>query len=52
MKEQEEVTTTISLNKAMHKALRLLAVHKDTTVRELVRQAIDEYLKRQGGQKK
>ena len=40
----EPVTTTIAFDRITYKKLRLLAVEKDTNVRDLVRQAVDEYL--------
>jgi predicted transcriptional regulator len=51
--EQEgEVTTTIALDREQHKQLRLLAVHRETTVRNLLREAVSEYLKKHGGRQK
>ncbi len=52
MASKQEITTTIALDRATHKRLRLLAVEMDTTVRELVRQAVDDFLKKNGGKTK
>jgi predicted transcriptional regulator len=41
-------TTTITLNPEVHAALRHLAVDERTTFRELIRQAIEEFLARRG----
>ena len=41
-------TTTISLPEELHKRLKLAAVEDDTTARELIRQAVKEYLDRRG----
>ncbi|MCH8039446.1 MAG: hypothetical protein IH977_03765 [Nitrospinae bacterium] len=48
------MTTTIAFDRITYKKLRLLAVEKDTNVRDLVRQAVDEYLSqlnKKGGKK-
>ena len=50
----DHVTTTIAFGRITYKKLRLLAVEKDTNVRDLVRQAVDEYLSqlnKKGGKK-
>lgn len=44
--EDEMVTTTVAFDRATHKALRHLAVEEDTNVRDLIRRAVDEYLRR------
>ncbi len=52
--KDEPVTTTIAFDRITYKKLRLLAVEKDTNVRDLVRQAVDEYLSqlnKKGGKK-
>lgn len=51
-KSQGMMTTTISLDRAIYHQLGHLAVDEDTTVRDLIRQAIEEYLRRhkKGGQ--
>ncbi len=43
---EDMVTTTISLDRATYKQLGHLAVDEDTTVRDLIRQAVEEYLRR------
>ena len=40
------MTTTISLEKAVFKELKHLAVERETTVRELIREAIHQLLKK------
>lgn len=49
------VTTTISLDRATYRQLGHIAVDEDTTVRDLIRQAVEDYLRRhphrQGGTK-
>ena len=50
----DPVTTTIAFDRITYKKLRLLAIEKDTNVRDLVRQAVDEYLSqlnKKGGKK-
>jgi hypothetical protein len=54
MKKTEKadfITSTISLEKATLKKLHLLAIHREMPVRDLIREAISEYLKRQGAKK-
>jgi predicted transcriptional regulator len=50
MKTQKETkpmfTTTISLESETHKKLRHVALDEDKTLRELIRQAIEEMLAR------
>jgi len=41
-------TTTIALDEETHARLRHLALNDKTTFRELIRQAITEYLARRG----
>jgi len=48
---RDEARTTISFDRATYKRLRFLAVERDTTVRDLIRRAVAEYLKRQTGRK-
>lgn len=45
-KPQDMVTTTISLDRATYRQLGHLAVDEDTTVRDLIRRAVEEYLRR------
>lgn len=51
-KPREMVTTTVAFDRATYKRLRLLSVERDTNVRELIRDAVDDYLKRQHGRKR
>jgi predicted transcriptional regulator len=50
MKARDEaegmVTTSISFDRATYRQLGHLAVDEDTTVRELIRRAVEEYLRR------
>lgn len=51
MKERETegkdmVTTTVSFDRATYRQLGHLAVDEDTTVRDLIRAAVEEYLRR------
>jgi predicted transcriptional regulator len=48
----ETVTTTVAFDRATYKQLRFLAVERDTNVRELIRAAVADYLKRQQGRKR
>jgi predicted transcriptional regulator len=48
----EMVTTTVAFDRATYKRLRLLAVERDTNVRELIREAVADYLKRLHGRKR
>ena len=43
---QKPVTTTISIDPKLYKLLKHLAVEQETTVRELIRTSINEFLKR------
>ena len=43
---QTPATTTISLDRETLKKLKHLAVEQETTVRELIRTSINEFLKR------
>jgi hypothetical protein len=45
------VTTTVAFERHTYKRLRLLAVERDTNVRELIREAVDDLLKRHSGRK-
>ncbi len=45
-KAEDMVTTSISLDRATYKQLGHIAVDGDTTVRDLIRQAVEEYLRR------
>lgn len=47
MKAEDMVTTTIAFDRATYRQLGHMAVDEDTTVRDLVRRAVDEYLRRQ-----
>jgi predicted DNA-binding protein len=42
------LTTTISLTYEIHRRLKLLAVDQGVSVRDLIREAIEEYLNRKG----
>ena len=46
------MTTTIAFDRATYRQLGHLAVDEDTTVRDLIRRAVEEYLRRhkKGGQ--
>ena len=46
-KEKEVVTTTVAFDKATYKRLKLRAVEEETTVRDLIREAVAAYLRRQ-----
>jgi len=46
------VITTVSLDPGAYKKLRLLAIEEDTNVRVLIRQALDEFLKRKAKARK
>jgi predicted transcriptional regulator len=41
---QTPVTTTIALDREVYKALKHLAVERETTVRELIREAVKNLL--------
>ncbi len=43
---EDMVTTTISLDRATYRQLGHIAVDEDTTVRDLIRRAVEEYLRR------
>lgn len=45
---EQMVITTVALTKAQHSQLRHLAVDAGKSLRDLIRDAVDEYLKRQG----
>lgn len=45
-KRDDTVTTTVAFDRATYRQLGHMAVDQDTTVRELVRRAVDEYLRR------
>ncbi|TCD56380.1 hypothetical protein CWE16_08350 [Synechococcus sp. BS55D] len=40
---------TLTLDDRQHKALRLLALQRDRTMLSLVKDAVEEYLEREGG---
>lgn len=40
------MTTTIAFDRAIYRQLGHLAVDEDTTVRDLIRRAVEEYLRR------
>ncbi len=40
------VTTTVAFDRATYKRLKLLAVERETNVRELIREAVAEYFTR------
>jgi len=44
--EQEMFTTTISVSQDIHRKLKHLAVDQGVSVRDLIRQAIEQYLGR------
>jgi predicted transcriptional regulator len=44
--EQEMFTTTISVSQEIHRKLKHLAVDQGVSVRDLIRQAIEQYLDR------
>lgn len=45
------VTTTVSLEREDYKRLRHRAVEAETNVRELIREAVSEYLRKAKGRK-
>jgi predicted transcriptional regulator len=47
----EMLTTTISLTQDMHRRLKHLAVDQGVSVRDLIREAIEEYLNRKEKEK-
>lgn len=49
--EPSSRTTTIAFDSETLRELKLLAIERDTNVRELVREAVDEFLKRSRGRK-
>lgn len=53
-KDDDMITTTVAFDRATHRQLGHLAVDEDTTVRELIRRAVEEYLRRhqKGGLKR
>jgi hypothetical protein len=42
------ITTTLSFDRATYKALKILAVDSECTVRDLVRIAVKDFLKKRG----
>jgi predicted transcriptional regulator len=44
--EQKMFTTTISVSQEMHRKLKHLAVDQGVSVRDLIREAIEQYLAR------
>ena len=48
----EVVTTTASFDKETYRALQHLAVDRDASVRDLIREAVSEYVARKTGAKK
>ena len=51
-KREDIITTTVAFDRATYKQLGHLAVDEETTIRELIRQAIEEYLRRRQKEKK
>ena len=49
--EKDMVTTTVSLEREAYKALRHLAVDQDSTVRDLIREAVAEFLRKKGSRR-
>lgn len=45
-KAEGMITTTVAFDRATYKQLGHMAVDEDTTVRDLIRQAVEEYLRR------
>jgi predicted transcriptional regulator len=45
----EQTTTTIALDAETHRRLRHLAIEEGTTLRDLIREAIADLLRRRGG---
>ena len=45
-KVEDMVTTSISFDRATYKQLGHLAVEQETPVRDLIRRAVEEYLRR------
>lgn len=48
-KATDMVTTTVSLERDMYRSLRHLAVDEDSNVRDLIRKAVAEFLRKRGG---
>ena len=46
--EKESVTTTVAFDRDTYKRLRYLAVERDSNVRDLIREAVADWLKRSG----
>jgi len=47
MDKQESVTTTVAFDRTTYKRIRLLAVERETNVRDIIRKAVGEYLERE-----
>lgn len=50
--QPEMITTTIALDAETHRRLRRLAIDEGTTFRDLVRDAISDYMAKKGGRSK
>lgn len=46
--EKGPVTTTVAFDRDTYKRIKHLAVERETNVREIIREAVGEYLERQG----
>lgn len=44
--DADMITTTVAFDRATYKRLGHLAVDEETTVRDLIRRAVEEYLRR------
>jgi len=53
-KAKNVITTTVAFDRATYKRLGHLAIDEDTSVRDLIRDAVEEYLRRrqEGGSKR
>jgi len=45
-KAEDMITTTVAFDRVTYKQLGHLAVDEETTVRDLIRRAVEEYLRR------
>lgn len=48
----ETVTTTVAFDRGTYRRLRHLAVDRDSNVRDIIREAVADYLKRQSGRER
>jgi predicted transcriptional regulator len=50
-RRMDMVTTTVSLDRETYRHLRHLAVDRDSNVRDLIRKAVGEYLRKYGDER-